>query len=71
MKKLLLTLAVLALVFSGTVLHAEEVLFSFERGLEGWEIPDWAYEKPDHVQKDIESSKDYASNGNASLKNGY
>lgn len=44
------------------------VLFGFEGGLQGWEIPDWAYEKPDHVQKELSSSNDFASEGKSSLK---
>ncbi|MBD3426396.1 MAG: hypothetical protein GF409_04090 [Candidatus Omnitrophica bacterium] len=70
MKKVALTLAVLGLLFAGTAVHAQEqtVLFSFEDGLQGWEIPDWAYEKPDHVQKEISPSADFASEGAQSLK---
>ena len=44
MKRSLLLFAVLVVFFAGA-LHAEEVvLFDFENGLEGWEIPDWAFE---------------------------
>ena len=70
MKKVLLAFAVVSLFFAGTILHAEEetVLFSFEGGLQGWEIPDWAYEKPDHVQKEINPSNNFASNGKSSLE---
>lgn len=70
MKKVLLALVVMGLFFSGTVIHAEEetVLFNFEGGLQGWEIPDWAYEKPDHVQKEINPSDKYASQGRSSLE---
>lgn len=46
----------------------ETVLFGFESGLQGWEIPDWAFEKPDHVQKNIVASTDVASEGKQSLK---
>ena len=46
----------------------ERVLFSFERDLRGWEIPDWVLEKDDHVAKDIEISKDVADEGSSSLK---
>lgn len=46
----------------------EKVLFSFEEGLQGWEIPDWAYEKDDHVAESIEVSSDFASEGKSSLK---
>lgn len=70
MKKALVLLAALGLVFAGTVAFAveETVLFSFEDGLEGWEIPDWAYEKPDHIQKEINQSNNFASNGRSSLE---
>jgi hypothetical protein len=69
MRKLLVLLAVSMFVFSGAILQAEEadVLFGFETGLQGWEIPDWAYEKPDHVQQEIEISSDISSEDNSSL----
>lgn len=70
MKKAIL-LALLAVgIFSLSICsYAEEtVLFSFENGLEGWEIPDWAYEKPDHVQQELNKSDNFASNGNSSLE---
>ncbi|MFH1665247.1 MAG: glycan-binding surface protein [Candidatus Omnitrophota bacterium] len=70
MSKILMVLVVVGLLFSGMAVHAEEatVLFSFENGLEGWEIPDWAYEKPDHVQKEISQSSKYANQGKSSLE---
>ncbi|MBF0494268.1 MAG: hypothetical protein HQL28_03955 [Candidatus Omnitrophica bacterium] len=70
MKKLALLALLTATVFLGVmVAHAEEeVLFSFENGLEGWDVPDWAYEKPDHVQKEIKPSDKFASNGTKSLE---
>ncbi len=70
MKKVLTILAILGLFFIGTVAGAQEetVLFGFENGTEGFEIPDWAYEKPDHVQQDIRSSENFASEGNSSLE---
>ena len=70
MKKVTILLAVIGLLFAGTVAMAEEetVLFSFENGLEGWEIPDWAYEKPDHVQQEINQSNNFASKGTSSLE---
>lgn len=55
------------LVVSNTA-GAAEVLFSFERSLEGWDIPDWAYEKPDHVQMSISHSDMYATSGGSSLE---
>ncbi len=70
MKKILLALAVVSLLSSPAVLRAEEatVLFGFEDGTQGWEIPDWAYEKPDHVQQGIEVSENFASEGTRSLE---
>jgi hypothetical protein len=69
MKKVLLVLAILGLVFGSTVAYAaEEVLFNFENGMQGWEIPDWAYEKPDHVQREINVSDKFASEGDQSLE---
>jgi hypothetical protein len=68
MKKVMFLL-IAAILFAGMAAHAEEtVLFSFENGLEGWEIPDWAYEKPDHVQQEINQSNNFAKNGNNSLE---
>lgn len=53
---------------SGKPITEERVLFSFEDDISGWEIPDWALDKSDHVAQDIEISKDVASEGNSSLK---
>ncbi|MDD3088611.1 MAG: hypothetical protein PHT95_01515 [Candidatus Omnitrophica bacterium] len=74
MKKVLMALIVLGLIFVGAVSHAEgvqgqeTVLFDFETGLQGWEIPDWAYEKPDHVQTDMQITDKVASQGTKSLE---
>ncbi len=69
MKKVLLIAVAASLLFAGINAYAEtEVLFGFENGLEGWEIPDWAFEKPDHVQTEISSSDKYASEGLSSLE---
>lgn len=67
---LMITVVVMGLIFTAPLISAEEttVLFNFENGLQGWDVPDWAYEKPDHVQKQIEVSGDYASEGSNSLK---
>jgi hypothetical protein len=69
MKKLTLLLVAAGLIFAGTA-HAQEstVLFDFETGLQGWAVPDWAYEKPDHVQQEISASDAVASSGTKSLK---
>ncbi len=68
MKKLVLAIALMSLFLAGAAYADEAVLFDFENGLQGWEIPDWAYEKPDHVQQEISVSEDFASNGTSSLK---
>jgi len=69
MKKLAVLLTVAGFLFSG-IAYAEDatVLFDFETGLQGWEVPDWAYEKPDHIQKEIQVSDAYASSGTKSLE---
>ncbi|NQU95633.1 MAG: hypothetical protein HQ549_05330 [Candidatus Omnitrophica bacterium] len=46
----------------------EMVLFSFEKDEDGWEVPEWALDKDDHVAESIEISSDVASEGNSSLK---
>ena len=68
MKRTLIVLAALVLVSSAAYAQDGSVLYSFEDGLEGWDVPDWAYEKPDHVQKSIAQSGDYASDGVKSLE---
>ena len=69
MKKVMFALLVMGLMFASVAVHAEEeVLFGFENGLEGWDVPDWAYEKPDHVQREINSSDVIAQEGTSSLE---
>ena len=73
MKKVVTLLAVAGLLFTAAAVYAEDagnttVLFNFENGLQGWEIPDWAYEKPDHVQEEIDITETYASEGDKSLE---
>ncbi|MFH1784644.1 MAG: hypothetical protein ABH868_07150 [bacterium] len=46
----------------------EEVLFSFEGSLDNWEVPDWAWEKADHVAEDTIVSKSFATDGANSLE---
>jgi hypothetical protein len=67
MKRTLTVLAALVLVCSAAYAQDASVIYSFEEGLEGWDVPDWAYEKPDHVQKSIAQSDSYASDGSSSL----
>ncbi|MFH1305207.1 MAG: glycan-binding surface protein [Candidatus Omnitrophota bacterium] len=69
MRKIITVLMVAGLLLTAAAVYAEEtVLFDYENGLEGWEVPDWAYEKPDHVQKAIAPSDMYSSSGNFSLE---
>ncbi len=71
MRKLLALLVAMIMVAAVTSLsHAEEtkVLFGFEKDAQGWEIPEWALEQEDHVAKSVEQSKDFASEGQGSLK---
>ncbi len=56
----------LVLVF-GNLSYAREVLFSFEENTQGWEIPDWALEKDDHVGLDVTTSDNFASEDSKSL----
>jgi len=65
---LLVALMVMGSIYAAPCMAAEKVLFSFERDTEGWEIPEWALEKQDHVARSIETSKDVAKDGKASLK---
>jgi len=71
MKKLVLITAVFAFVASfatGEAFSAEKVLYSFEEDVEGWEIPDWAFEKEDYVGNSINASRKAAKIGRGSLE---
>ena len=46
---------------------AKKVLFGFEKGTQGWGIPDWALEKPDMVAKEVLVSKAGATEGSQAL----
>jgi hypothetical protein len=50
------------------VLYREKVLYDFESGNDGWEIPAWAFDKEDHRQISAETSTDIASAGEKSLR---
>jgi hypothetical protein len=69
-KKSIFAVFCAALLFGSTVFAQtkEEVLFDFESGLQGWEIPDWAFEKPDHLQKEVKVSDKIAKSGKQSLE---
>ncbi|MFH1238507.1 MAG: hypothetical protein V1653_00170 [bacterium] len=47
----------------------EEVQFTFDKDTAGWEIPDWAFEKPqDYVASSLGVSKTYTKTGKGSLE---
>lgn len=45
-----------------------EILFDFEKGTEGWEIPSWAWEKNDHVARTLKHVNTISSTGSGSLE---
>jgi hypothetical protein len=51
-----------------TEMKNKRTFYDFEDGDDGWEIPSWALEKPDHVATSIEVSEDVASSGKDSIK---
>ena len=74
-KTILILLLSLALLISWGGLSSAErktneelVLFDFEKDEQGWEIPDWALEKEDHVAKQVALSSQQASHGKSSLE---
>ena len=56
------------LIASMGAFSADKALFSFEEDVQGWEIPDWAYEQDDYVGEDIGISNTVAKAGKNSLK---
>ncbi|MFH0763618.1 MAG: hypothetical protein V1927_01275 [Candidatus Omnitrophota bacterium] len=65
---LVLVFLSLAVFFPGNGFCGEEVLYGFEKGDEGWGIPDWAYEMASYVCRHAAVSNDVASEGASSLK---
>jgi hypothetical protein len=71
MKRFLPPLFALALLFAFARADADSreiVLYSFENGPEGWEIPDWTFEKKDYVGKEVSISEFYSSEGKYSFE---
>ena len=71
MKKLFAAVIVSAVVFYFAVNTAraeERIVYDFESSLEGWQIPDWALEKMDHVAKGVVITDSYASDGIFSME---
>lgn len=65
--RIILGFAFVLAVTSG-VFAADKKLFGFEKDVEGWEIPDWAFETEDHVAESISVSNQYALEGKSSLE---
>jgi len=63
----LLTAAAL-LGIGGPSYAREIILYSFEKDPQGWEIPDWATTKQDHVARSLSVSEFNASEGKYSLE---
>lgn len=78
MKRSLLLLATFIAVFTYSMpVHAEReasaegmerVLFGFEKGTEGWEIPEWASKEKIDAAKSVKCSRDIAKSGQRSLR---
>ncbi|MCQ9207198.1 MAG: hypothetical protein NG740_04905 [Omnitrophica bacterium] len=71
MKKVILTVALfvfVTLVAQGNAFSDDRVLFGFEKDVEGWGIPDWAYEQDVYVGEGITSSTDVAKEGKSSMR---
>ncbi|MFH1783889.1 MAG: glycan-binding surface protein [bacterium] len=45
-----------------------QIIYDFEEDTQGWEVPDWAWQKADHVGEEIDISKKYAKTGKSSLE---
>lgn len=69
-QKLGIGIMVLGLLFAGVSLGfcEEKVIFGFEEKVPSWEIPDWCFEKPDHVGESFAVSTKYAKEGESSLE---
>lgn len=52
----------------GQSFSKEFLLYNFEKDPQGWEIPDWALEKKDHVAEGISISEFQASSGRYALE---
>jgi hypothetical protein len=61
-------LLAVVLITGSYAFAAEKVIFGFEDGISGWEIPDWAFEKEDYVAQKAEISTAVAHEGKQSVK---
>ena len=56
-------------IFQANDSAAREItLYTFEKDPQGWEIPDWALDKKDHVGKQLSVSEFHASEGKYALE---
>jgi len=46
----------------------EKLIFGFEENMPSWEIPDWCFEKNDHVGESIAISTKFAKEGKSALE---
>ena len=71
MKGVLIMCVAVAFVLSATNICAaagEKVLYDFEKGLNGWSIPEWALKQADQVAKGAITSDAAASSGTHSME---
>ena len=62
-------MVLLTVVFVGGASYAREiVLYTFEKDPQGWDIPDWAMAKKDHVARALSVSEFNASEGKYALE---
>lgn len=57
-----------ASVVCGLACAREVTLYSFEKDPQGWDIPDWAVSKKDHVARSLSISEFHASSGKYALQ---
>jgi len=67
--KTLVVILVALLLGSQMIAYGEtKILYDFENGLDGWEIPDWSFEDDNYRAEKIDVSEDFASSGKSSLR---
>jgi len=68
MKVFIVILVMFVMVSFQCATAQERIVFDFEDGVEGWDIPDWATEQHDHVGTSLGTSDEEASSGANSLE---
>jgi len=56
------------LLVSSQAWASEIVIYGFEHGTEGWQVPDWAVSAGDYVCRSIEPSSEHVEQGSGALK---